>query len=90
MINKIEINELGLELLEEYFFDENHRSFVFRKDKLCIIVDDNICNDKEKTIFNYSKYCEMQNKYMAEYDKLYRFNWIDNSCYNQIKKWINI
>ena len=90
MINKAELSKLGLELLDEYVFDNTHHSFVYKIDKLCVIVDDNICENEEKIVFDYSKYCEMQNKYMAEYDKLYRFNWTDNGCYDQIHKWLNM
>lgn len=89
MINKDLICKLGLEFIDEYFFDSTHHSFVFKKNNLCVIVDDNICENKEKVVFDYSKYCEMQNKYMAVYDKLYRFNYIDDITYKQIENWLN-
>lgn len=67
MINKAELSKLGLELLDEYVFDNTHHSFVYKKDKLCVIVDDNICENEEKIVFDYSKYCEMQNHYMQHF-----------------------
>ena len=39
MINKEDICKLGLEFVDEYEFDDTHRSLVFKKDKICFIVD---------------------------------------------------
>ena len=89
MINKEKLENLGLKFVDEYFYDDTHHSFVLKKDDICVIVDDNICETDKETIFDYSKYCEMQNKYMAEFQKLYRFNYVDNSCYDKIKEWLN-
>ena len=89
MINKDLICKLGLEFIDEYVFDDTHHSFVFKQNNICVIVDDNICENKEKVVFDYSKYCEMQNKYMAEFDKLYRFNYVDDSTYKQIENWLS-
>lgn len=89
MINKDYICKLGLEFIDEYQFDNTHRSFVFKHNNICIIVDDNICENKEPIVFDYSKYCDMQNKYMAQYDKLYRFNYVSDNTYFQIKQWLN-
>ena len=89
MINKDYICKLGLEFIDEYQFDNTHRSFVFKHNNICIIVDDNICENKEQIVFDYSKYCDMQNKYMAQYDKLYRFNYVSDNTYFQIKQWLN-
>lgn len=88
MINKEKLENLGLKFVDEYFYDDTHHSFVLKKDDICVIVDDNICETDKETIFDYSKYCEMQNKYMSEFQKLYRFNYIDDSCYNKIKEWL--
>ena len=88
MINKEKLENLGLKFVDEYFYDDTHHSFVLKKDDICVIVDDNICENNQETIFDYSKYCEMQNKYMAEFQKLYRFNYVDNSCYDKIKEWL--
>lgn len=89
MLNKDDICKLGLNFIDEYSFDNTHHSFVFNKDKICIIVDDNICENTETIVFDYSKYCEMQNKYMSIYDKLYRFNYHNESTINTICEWIN-
>lgn len=88
MINKEQLENLGLEFVDEYFYDDTHHSFVLKKDNMCVIVDDNICENDKETIFDYSKYCEMQNKYMAEFQKLYRFNYVDDNCYDKIKEWL--
>ncbi len=89
MINKNAICDLGLTFLDEYSFDDTHSSFVFKKDNTCVIVDNDICENDKEVVFDYSKYCEMQNKYMAEYDKLYRFNFVDNDTYTKINEWLN-
>lgn len=88
MINKEKLENLGLKFVDEYFYDDTHHSFVLKKDDICVIVDDNICETDKETIFDYSKYCEMQNKYMAEFQKLYRFNYVDDNCYDKIKEWL--
>lgn len=89
MINKDLIFKLRLEFIDEYIFDRTHHSFVFKQNNVCIIIDDNICENKEKVVFDYSKYCEMQNKYMAEFEKLYRFNYVDDITCKQIENWLN-
>ncbi len=88
MINKEKLENLGLKFVDEYFYDDTHHSFVLKKDDICVIVDDNICETDKETIFDYSKYCEMQNKYVAEFQKLYRFNYVDDNCYDKIKEWL--
>lgn len=89
MINKSAICNFGLTFVDEYSFDDTHSSFVFKKDNTCIIVDNNICENDKEVVFDYSKYCEMQNKYMAEYEKLYRFNFTSENIYTQIYDWLN-
>ena len=89
MINKSAFCNLGLTFLDEYSFDDTHSSFVFKKDNTCVIVDNNICENDKEVVFDYSKYCEMQNKYMAEYDKLYRFNYVNDDTYTKINEWLN-
>ncbi len=89
MINKSAICNLGLTFVDEYSFDDTHSSFVFKKDNTCVIVDNNICENDKEVVFDYSKYCEMQNKYMAEYEKLYRFNFTSENIYPQIYDWLN-
>lgn len=90
MISSKKLKQLGLTLLDEYYFDDTHRSFVYLdKKNNCVIIDDNICNNDKPIIFDYSKYCEMQNNYMLKYDKLYRFNYVDDSLYAKIAHWLN-
>lgn len=89
MINKDYVCKLGLEFIDEYSFDDAHHSFVFKHNNICVIVDDNICENNKEIVFDYSKYCEMQNKYMATFDKLYRFNFVDDSTYKKITEWLN-
>ena len=89
MINKNIICDLGLTFVDEYSFDDTHSSFVFKEGNTCVIVDNNICENDKEVVFNYSKYCEMQNKYMAEFDKLYRFNFLDDNTYTKISEWLN-
>lgn len=57
MINKEKLENLGLKFVDEYSYDDAHHSFVLEKDNICIIVDDNICENDKETIFDYSKYC---------------------------------
>lgn len=59
-------------LIEKYEFNEYFSSYVFEYNNIIIIVDDNF--DKSEHNFLYSTYCEMQNRYMYEYDKVLRFN----------------
>lgn len=47
MINKDYVCKLGLEFIDEYWFDNTHHSFVFKHNNICVIVDDNICENKE-------------------------------------------
>ena len=89
MINKDYVCKLGLEFIDEYRFDDAHHSFVFKHNNICVIIDDNICENNKEIVFDYSKYCEMQNKYMATFDKLYRFNYVDDSTYTKIAEWLN-
>lgn len=67
MINKIKLEQLGLYFLDEYFFDNTHHSLIYYKNDLGIIIDDNLCLNQELVIFDYSKYCEMQNHYMQHF-----------------------
>ncbi len=74
-------------LVEKYFFNKKYSSYIFKYGDFYIIVDE--CFDIEKdskNIFDYSKYCEMQNKYMLSSKCLLRFNYDDDeiSLINQI------
>lgn len=87
-MNQSKLESLGLEFVELYKFDENHLSYIYKYNDICIIIDDDICN--KKSAFDYSKYCSMQNQYMNDYNKLYRFNFIDDSIYDEIEKWLHL
>ena len=65
----------GLQLVEDYYYDGTHHSSVLQKGKTCVILDYDLCSVEENTekIFDYSKYCEMQNAWMMSSDRLYRF-----------------
>lgn len=89
MVDLSSLTQIGLEYIDEYCFDDTHHSFIFKKGPICIIVDDDICKTDSTYLFDYSKYCEMQNTYMASYSKVYRFNCIDDSVYQEIADWLN-
>lgn len=89
MLNIKTIEQQGLKFIDEYLFDDTHSSFVFKYNNICCIIDNDICKNQDKEVFDYSKYCEMQNKYMEEYDKLFRFNYVDETIYDEIKEWLN-
>ena len=65
----------GLQLVEEYYYDSTHHSSVLQQGKTCVILDYDLCTVEENTekVFDYSKYCEMQNTWMLSSDRLYRF-----------------
>lgn len=89
MINKNDFDSLGLSFLDEYSFDNTHTSLIFHNDNVCVIIDNNICKNEEEIVFDYSKYCEMQNKYMAAYEKLYRFNYVNEDLREKISSWLS-
>lgn len=65
----------GFQLIEEYQFNERYRSYVFSYGSYCVIIDEHFdYPEKDEFFFDYSKYCEMQNKYMRMFDILLRFN----------------
>ncbi len=89
MIDKRHLQELGLRFVGDYSFDSFHRSFVFAYEDICLIIDDDICENFNAPAFDYSKYCQMQNKYMGQFKRLYRFNRIDDNVYRQIEEWLH-
>ena len=80
----------GFQLAEEYYYDANHHSSVLFSDDIYVILDHDLCDSKdENTCFDYSKYCEMQNKWMEKAGKLYRFYVTgDENISQEILKWI--
>jgi superfamily II DNA or RNA helicase len=69
----------GFKLIEEYNFNSKYISYVFAFKSWLIIIDDSFDKEESKEFFfDYSKYCEMQNKYMQMNNKLLRFNYDNN------------
>ena len=67
------LRSLGFIPVEEYFYDSLRHSVVMRKENTCVIVDYNLCVNNNDAVFDYSKYCEMQNALMASSGRLFRF-----------------
>ena len=67
------LHRIGFETVEVYFYDSLRHSVVMKKDNTCVIVDYNLCLKNNDAVFNYSKYCEMQNGLMASSGRLFRF-----------------
>lgn len=85
----MDLQALGLKKIGTYAYNTTHHSNIYEKDDCCIIVDDNLGAHSGETEFDYSKYCEMQNKYMSQYHYLFRFNDINGSAFKEIKKWLH-
>lgn len=62
-----------MEFIEVVYYNEIDNTQVYRKDNNVCVLIDNFSYDQEG-IFNYSFYCEIQNRYMYLSEKLYRFN----------------
>lgn len=88
MFSKDTVRPLGLTFIERYVFDKTHRAYIFRKGRTGVIVDDDICANTESVLFDYSKYCEMQNTYMSLFDRLYRFNFTGFGTLALIEEWL--
>lgn len=54
-------------------YPNSGKSLIFTKNEQAIIIDQNICECKNKEIFPYSLITNTQNKYMHNYQKLWRF-----------------
>ena len=95
LIDFKKLEKLGLEKIEEYKFNDMYSSFIYKKGDTCYILDQDIQQNKTKnalnkeTFFDYSKYCEMQNKYMHLYKKLFRINLSKKEDYQKIKYWMD-
>lgn len=90
MIKQLE--NKGLMLINTYHYDKTHYSYVFEINGCCIIIDKDICKTDDNILFDYSKYCDMQNELIRKYDKLYRFNYVQDETllYKEIEFWLNI
>ena len=84
-------SKLGFQFKENYYYDEFHHSAVFQKNNVCVILDYNLCSNEAGHLFEYSKYCEMQNLWMLSAEKLYRFYVSDGTeiC-DEIDQWISM
>ena len=67
------LHSLNFTPVEDYFYDSSRHSVVMKKDNTCVIVDYDLCVNNNDTVFDYSKYCEMQNALMASSGRLFRF-----------------
>lgn len=81
------LTSMGFHQTEDYYYDDMHHSSVFLRGKTCVILDHNLC-EKSEQAFDYSKYCEMQNKWMSVSDKLYRF-YDTEGITEDITAWLN-
>lgn len=72
----------GFKLIECYQFNKKYRSYIFIYGDNTIIIDDNFDIETEGSnyFFDYSKYCEMQNKYMKSSSSLFRYNFDKNEA----------
>ena len=67
------LHSLGFTPVEDYYYDSSRHSIVMKKDNTCVIVDYDLCANDNDAVFDYSKYCEMQNALMASSGRLFRF-----------------
>lgn len=68
----------GYKLIDEIKYNTKYLSEVYKLENNIIIIDYNF--DKENVseyIFSYGNYCEVQNNYMLNYNRVFRFNYID-------------
>ena len=64
---------MGFKLMDDYYYDSRYHSAVFLKEDTCVVLDFDICTMQTDEVFDYSKYCEMQNGWMASSKRLFRF-----------------
>jgi hypothetical protein len=85
----------GFKLTEVFSYDVSYQSYIFEIGDTCIIIDDNITSPiskyGNKVLFDYSKYCDMQNYYMFKYSRLFRFNFTcdEEKLYETVMDWLN-
>ncbi|MBR4445505.1 MAG: DEAD/DEAH box helicase [Solobacterium sp.] len=81
------LRSFGYHQTEDYYYDASHHSSVFFSADTCVILDYDLCDVSSEKVFDYSKYCEMQNKWMAQADKLYRF-YVTEETPEEIRTWL--
>ena len=85
-----ELHKRGFHLEEDYRYDDRHHSLVFVRENCCLIIDLDLCEPEGVRSFEYSKYCEMQNKWMSSYDKLIRVYMEEGRYdYETLDYWLN-
>ncbi len=74
MIDLERLESIGYKRTADYYYDEDHRSAVLFKDGKCLILDYDLCENQSDRLFDYYKYCEMQNERMHSAKTLLRFD----------------
>ena len=84
------LTERGFQKAECFQYADHIYSTVYQKDNVCVILDYDLCRMDGDVCFDYSKYCELQNKWMAASDQLFRFYISDSEedC-NEITDWLD-
>ena len=84
------LTERGFQKAECFQYADHIYSTVYQKDNVCVILDYDLCRMDGDVCFDYSKYCELQNKWMAASDQLFRFYISDSeeNC-NEITDWLD-
>ena len=85
------LHSLNFTHVEDYYYDSSRHSVVMKKDSTCVIVDYNLCANNNDAVFDYSKYCEMQNGLMASSGRLFRFYTSEGEDLREsIHKWLTM
>ena len=84
------LTENGFVHTADVSFSETIFSAVFCHENTTVILDHNICSTEDGVLFDYSRYCEMQNTWMKNSDRCFRFAVSDaEDCSKEILRWLN-
>ncbi len=84
------LTENGFVHTADVSFTETIVSAVFCHEGTTVILDHNICSAEEGVLFDYSRYCEMQNTWMKNSERVFRFAVTDTEdCSGEILRWLN-
>lgn len=84
-----ELESIGLHFIEQYHFDTYYYSYIFHYHMdTCVIIDENLCDKNDNNIFQYEKYCEMQNEQSAKFKVVLRFLRTDGVL-TVVKDWLH-
>lgn len=84
------LTENGFVHTADVSFTETIVSAVFCHEDTTVILDHNICSTEEGVLFDYSRYCEMQNTWMKNSERCFRFAVTDTEdCSADILRWLN-